>query len=162
MPSACSRTLPCECVSHRTRRQPEPPVGGSINLMHSYFEMSILNISQKLLLISPTTQRGGQGPVHPQDLPPSTVSGAGRLGGRQPALPAEERHHQEDPQWGRGRRAQTLPVHLSQTAGGEYKWRPLHRNTCSPSSHIGKHAAFKCLSVGRIKYFFNVILLLLL
>lgn len=87
--------------------------------------MSILSIGQKLFPLFPTTQRGGQGPVHPQDLPPSTVSGAGRLGGGQPTLPAEERHHQEDPQWGRGRPAQTLSVHLSQTAGGEYKLRSL-------------------------------------
>lgn len=73
-------------------------------------------------------QRRGEGLVHPQDHSPPSVSRSGGVGGRQPALSAEERHHQEDVQWRDGGRTQALAVYCSETTGckcttaGIFKW----------------------------------------
>lgn len=65
-------------------------------------------------------QRRGEGHVHPQDLPPSSVPRPGRVGGRQPARPAAERNHPENLQRRDGGHTQTLPVYSSEAAGGTY------------------------------------------
>ncbi len=102
---------------------------------------AVENMLSSLYFFLRLPQRGGEGHVHPQNLSAPSVSRPGGSGGRQPALSAEERHHQENVQRRDGSHAQTLPLHRSQTAGSE----------CS-SAHMLSPDSFSTVSLDGLSF----------